>query len=72
MPAWHYKSADILLSLYFVSFLLDINECSSEPCQNYGTCLDSVNDYKCFCAPGYTGLDCELGKLHGARPIFLK
>ena len=38
---------------------LDINECSSVPCQNGGTCVDQVNGYKCTCSPGYTGSNCQ-------------
>lgn len=39
---------------------ININDCSSNPCSNGGTCLDGVNDYTCSCAPGYTGQNCEL------------
>ena len=40
---------------------LDINECSSGPCQNGGTCNNRVNGYACGCADGYTGTYCETG-----------
>ena len=43
-------------------FLQDIDECSSDPCQNGGTCEDGVNEYTCQCATGYTGTNCENGK----------
>lgn len=39
----------------------DINECSSDPCQNGATCNDHVNKYSCSCVPGYTGIDCQTG-----------
>ena len=41
--------------------VLDINECSSSPCHNNGTCFDHVNSYQCNCVPGYTGSNCEIG-----------
>ena len=34
----------------------DIDECSSNPCQNGGTCEDS-----CSCTDGYTGMNCPIG-----------
>ncbi|XP_011376157.1 fibulin-7 isoform X2 [Pteropus vampyrus] len=37
----------------------DISECSSQPCQNGGTCVEGVNQYKCVCPPGRTGSRCQ-------------
>ena len=42
--------------------LIDINECSSNPCMNGATCTDAVNSYTCACVPGYTGTHCETGE----------
>ncbi|XP_035699609.1 IgGFc-binding protein-like [Branchiostoma floridae] len=42
-----------------ISIGADIDECSSNPCLNGGTCEDDVNGYTCTCAPGYDGDDCE-------------
>ena len=39
--------------------LLDIGECSSDPCQNGGTCIDEINAFTCMCMGGYTGDVCE-------------
>ena len=39
----------------------DIDECSSNPCQNGATCTDDVNSYTCGCVAGYTGVLCETG-----------
>ena len=41
---------------YFVS---DVDECSSNPCENGGTCNDGINEYSCQCVAGYTGANCE-------------
>ena len=39
----------------------DIEECSSQPCQNEGTCNDQPNGYTCDCVDGYEGTHCETG-----------
>ena len=48
-----------LLDLY--SICLEINECDSHPCANGGTCEDKLANFKCKCAPGYTGVQCQTG-----------
>ena len=48
------------MCLYLV--LLDIDECSSSPCQFEGSCNDGVNGYDCTCEPGYTGVHCQTGR----------
>ena len=47
---------------YVYFFLVDIDDCADEPCLNGGTCFDSVDDYTCICADGYTGKNCSIGK----------
>ena len=42
-------------------FILDIDDCADEPCQNGGACVDQVNDFMCNCADGYEGETCEIG-----------
>lgn len=40
---------------------IDIDECSSTPCQNNATCIDLVADYKCDCTrTGFVGNNCEI------------
>ena len=50
------------MSVRVFAYSTDIDECTSVPCQNGGTCIDQVNGYLCQCAPGYTDLQCQTGK----------
>ncbi|XP_055880316.1 protein jagged-1-like [Biomphalaria glabrata] len=40
----------------------NIDDCSSNPCQNSGTCIDGVNSYQCICADGWEGALCNINK----------
>ena len=41
-------------------FLVDIDECTSNPCVNGGTCIDQVNGYRCQCTSKWQGPRCQL------------
>ena len=45
-----------------IYFHPDINECSSNPCLNGGTCVDQVNGYLCNCQDGYQGVRCQTSR----------
>ena len=49
-------------TLKILLIFVDIGECSSEPCQNGGTCVDEINAFTCICMIGYTGDVCETSK----------
>ncbi|XP_072049558.1 uncharacterized protein [Amphiura filiformis] len=37
----------------------DINECTSSPCENQGTCTDKVNGFICTCKETFAGERCQ-------------
>ena len=49
---------------------VDTDECSSDPCQNGGTCTDDINSYSCACVAGYTGEDCAIGMCYVTQALF--
>ena len=49
-----------ILNMIFCS--LDINECSSRPCMNGGTCIDKLNGFLCLCESSDTGDRYQSGK----------
>ena len=49
------------ISAYTLFLFVDIDECTSNPCQNGGTCADDTGGYTCRCDVGTSGTHCELG-----------
>ena len=41
-------------------FVLEIMECTGNPCQNNATCLDLIGSFECVCPPGWNGTLCEV------------
>ena len=49
--------------LFWFFCRIDIDECSSNPCLNGGSCTDQVNGYACSCQPGYAGAQCQTSNI---------
>lgn len=47
---------------FLLSYITDIQDCQSGPCENDGVCLDGLNGFVCFCTQGYAGDTCNRGK----------
>ena len=52
-----YKNDNVLFIIFS-----DVDECSSNPCNNGGTCLNLLNAYLCTCPLGFGGIRCQLCK----------
>ncbi|XP_036106240.1 coagulation factor VII [Molossus molossus] len=49
------------LTQFWISYK-DEDQCASNPCQNGGSCEDSLQSYICFCPEGFEGRNCETNK----------
>ena len=49
--------------IFPIGFFPDIVDCTPNPCQNGGSCVDGQNSYTCTCADGWEGTICDIGKL---------
>ena len=43
-------------------FVTAIDPCDAGPCMNGGTCESENQMITCFCAPGFVGVMCQMGK----------
>ena len=57
----------IICKHFYCSFGLLIigisDPCSSNPCQNSGTCISYGTGYICLCGQGYSGINCQNSKI---------
>lgn len=44
------------------SVLIDVDDCTPNPCKHGGSCQDLVNGFKCTCPPHWTGKMCLIGE----------
>jgi hypothetical protein len=49
------------INLYFL--ISDTNECRSNPCMNFGTCVNTEGGFSCICPDGWTGPLCGTGNI---------
>ena len=38
---------------------INIDDCNATACSGQGICIDGVDEYSCFCEPGFVGEDCQ-------------
>ena len=51
-----------MLYIMLHSHVTEIDECSSNPCQNGGTCHNEENQFRCDCVTGWQGTRCQIGE----------
>ena len=54
-----HELAMALLLSFLTYLLLELDECSSSPCENNGTCFSELDNYRCQCPERFTGQNCE-------------
>ena len=54
-----------------VANIADMDGCTSNPCQNGGSCEDELSGYTCHCPAGFEGGNCQTGYLHTTYKFWL-
>ena len=44
-----------------MTIFTELDGCAGSPCENGGTCEDTVDGHNCTCDSGYIGEYCEIG-----------
>ncbi len=57
------------LFIVFCLVIIPVDVCLSDPCQYGGVCFKQGTGYLCACADGYTGVNCEIGKVFPFLPF---
>ena len=58
------SSPHVFVHSIIFDLIWDVNDCSSTPCFNNGTCIDGINSFRCDCVPPFLEEDnCQSGKL---------
>lgn len=68
-PGLMWSSSFLIILFKFPTYLFitqtdlslpDVDECSSNPCQNRGQCVDLFHDFYCNCVDNWKGKNCHL------------
>ncbi|XP_033119952.1 CD97 antigen-like [Anneissia japonica] len=60
MWVYFYSDFNVVKRGFNITFLVDLDDCNSDPCQNGGLCIDGDFAYTCVCQSRYTGTNCEI------------
>ncbi|XP_070551405.1 uncharacterized protein [Ptychodera flava] len=64
VDAWLTFTSDDMTTYpgFEIQVTADINNCSSQPCQYSGVCINGIMDYRCQCLQQFSGVHCEIAR----------